>query len=747
MAEQDRTLAGPVVSRRSVLKGAAAAGALTFAPPLHLAARAAGPGLTAGAASTDITPANGGEMFGYVRPDMRVEGVSIRLQAHALVLDDDERKIALVAVDLGAPMVKSAVVDRVRHAGFDERTVLLAATHTHAGPNDADDWIAHQIATAIVDADSRRVPARAAWATVQLHDANVNRSVEAHLANHGMDLTPGFGEAHLDPHGPDHTRDVDLRVLRVEALNGVPIAAWTHFSAHPTTYIPSNTTFSADFPGIATRRFARAFRGPRPVVMFSNGVEGDLITWFDDYNQHAVADRIGLRVAAAIGRGWQEAGSRLSSTFPVDARVTTATYAGQEVAPGRRVASYVGYWGASFFGGAKNGPSIFYEVPGTEGRRRPAALADPVHGRKIIAAPAPWSPNLEVQAIRAGDRLLLAVPGEPTTEAGRRMRAAASPAAPDTVTDIAIVALANGFHGYFTTPEEYDQQHYEGGHTVFGKWSSLLLEETHAGLAAALAGESLAAPRPEGSAPDPVTAPTGDGADDARLVNPPSPVVARMETVTFRWDGSPQGRDRLVDEAFIVLEREVDGVWRAIDDDYSGWAFVWTEDRGRYTARYEFGPGHGTGRHRFRVRSGRYRLVTSAFEVIRSSGLIVRGAVIESQGRTLVFHAQNPPPDPEAHMRTRPVVPAGGTLRFAVDGRERTARWDGERRAWVAPAANVRDGTDLTIPPGGLVDRHGNISGRQHITVGELRPVRWPPPIGPAGGRTPGPFGVGTWPP
>ncbi len=37
-----------------------------------------------------------------------------------------------------------------------------------------------------------------------------------------------------------------------------------------------------------------------------------------------------------------------------------------------------------------------------------------------------------------------------------------------------MVGLANGYIGYLMTPEEYDQQHYEGGHTVYGKWTSLL---------------------------------------------------------------------------------------------------------------------------------------------------------------------------------------------------------------------------------------------------------------------------------
>jgi neutral ceramidase len=43
-----------------------------------------------------------------VRPDIHADGVALRLFAHALVLDDGERKIALVSVDLGEPMVRKS---------------------------------------------------------------------------------------------------------------------------------------------------------------------------------------------------------------------------------------------------------------------------------------------------------------------------------------------------------------------------------------------------------------------------------------------------------------------------------------------------------------------------------------------------------------------------------------------------------------------------------------------------------------
>lgn len=607
------------LSRRTVLKGAAAGAVLAAVPGIRLPARAAGLGLTAGAGRADITPANGGNFFGYVRPDMFADGVSLRLFSSALVLDDGERKVALVSVDLGAPhTVRDEVVERLRPHGFDRDTILLAATHTHAGPDDMGSWIASQIARSVVAADQARRPARAGWAATDVDDANRSRSIEAHLANHGIDTAVGTGSPELDPEGPDHARDLRLRMLRVDTLDGAPLAAWAHFSVHPTCYIPANTTFSADCSGSATRRFEAAFGDAAPMAIFTNGNEGDLIPVYDDYNQHAVSDSTGARIAAGMRRAWAAAGDRLSATLPVDARANVVRYEGQEVEPGKRVARQA-LFGVPFLGGGMNGPSPFYEL-GLEGKRRPAALADPVHGRKIIAAPAPWSSDVEVQAVRVGPALLLTVPGEPTVETGRRIRAAAMEHAPDGIEDAMIVGLANGMHGYFTTPEEYDQQHYEGGHTVFGKWTILPVVHEHAALSERLAA-GLSSPRSAAGTPRAeVAPPVGGGAARGRWIDPPAGVVERMTTCSWSWQGGARGADRPVDEAFLRVERlSGGGQWVAYDDDL-GTGTVWQERLGRYRARYEVprdapeglyrGPGHRRPLHvdvRGRPRGGLHR--------------------------------------------------------------------------------------------------------------------------------------------
>jgi neutral ceramidase len=88
--------------------------------------------------------------------------------------------------------------------------------------------------------------------------------------------------------------------------------------------------------------------------------------------------------------------------------------------------------------------------------------------------------RLPLQAIRINDLLLIALPGEFTTEMGNRIMASAQQtarASHQKVQETAIIGLANEYSSYFTTPEEYDVQDYEGSSTLFGPRSGPFIEK------------------------------------------------------------------------------------------------------------------------------------------------------------------------------------------------------------------------------------------------------------------------------
>jgi hypothetical protein len=155
------------------------------------------------------------------------------------------------------------------------------------------------------------------------------------------------------------------------------------------------------------------------------------------------------------------------------------------------------------------------------------------------------------------------------------------------------------------------------------------------------------------------------------------------------------------------------------------------------------------GRYRVRVVSGAAELTTRSFRIAPSAGLIVRGVRAERSdgGTRLIVSAQNPPPDPEAALLWRPLSPAGGSALLRIGTRTLSASWDRREGGWVtAPGPPVADGAPVRVLR--LRDGYGNrIRGATDVRVGELAPAEWPPNIGVGGGRTPGPFGEGVFPP
>ena len=716
-----------------------------------VATAAPAPTLRAGAAQVDITPKLGGTTLGYVRPDMAVDGVHTRLTGRALVLQDGDTKVAMLATDLGFPLDKDKVVARVADLGYTHATILYTGTHTHSGPESLSDWQVQQLADAIRRADKARRPAKAAWGTSVVHGVARNRSIEAHLADHGQDLTYGQGNAGDDPEGALHTVDDVLRVLRVDGTDGTPLAAWLEFPVHLTTSTPYNTLWDSEIAGPTLTHLTEKVHTPGFVGLYANGASGDLQPVFDSWNPQTLMDLHGRRLAGGAYAAWQGAGGRLDAHLPVDLRWTKACYCGQEVEPGKSVSSDP-VFGLPFLGGSEDGASIFHEPLATEGRRRPAALADPVHGRKIPVVPSrPLGVHdtvPEVQVLRLGDRVLLNAPGEPAVEMARRLVHAVDDVLPRGVEEAFVVGLANGYLGYLTTPEEYEQQHYEGGHTVYGTWTSLLMRNVLRDLVGTLrSGKPAPAPYEAASlgGTDPGTRDVGDGGVQGAIVTQPAASVARHGLVEVSWTGGAEGVDRPVDTPFLVLERRTGTGWARVDTDL-GARFVWDQNGDTYSARYDVPRDAALGAHRLRIVSGSYTLTTRTFEVVRATSLRVLGARLD--GSTLVLTAQNPKPDAKRSVAWRPKSPTGGTLRFGVGGRTFTASYDATRQAWTAPARGLRNGALVVVPAGGLVDGAGNRSGAAvTLTVGKVAPADWPPNIGVGGGRAPGPFGEGSVPP
>jgi len=89
------------------------------------------------------------------------------------------------------------------------------------------------------------------------------------------------------------------------------------------------------------------------------------------------------------------------------------------------------------------------------------------HVREGRLDEAPWIAQvLRLQVTRVGPLLLVGIPFEASTVAGRRIRELMH--RHFDVEHVLVVSYTNGYAGYCTTFEEYRVQHYEAGYTLFG---------------------------------------------------------------------------------------------------------------------------------------------------------------------------------------------------------------------------------------------------------------------------------------
>ncbi|MGH2837632.1 MAG: hypothetical protein ACRDJY_04685, partial [Thermoleophilaceae bacterium] len=236
--------------------------------------------------------------------------------------------------------------------------------------------------------------------------------------------------------------------------------------------------------------------------------------------------------------------------------------------------------------------------------------------------------------------------------------------------------------------------------------------------------------------------PAGDS--EGSLTEEPPEAVTRFDSLSIAWTGSPMGVDRPVDQPFVSLERMVRGQWQTSDTDL-GLAFIWREESGDYSARYEVPGSQPLGQHRLHVHSAAYDLTSRPFAVRRSSALKLRG-VLKRRKRLLVV-AQNAVPDPERAILWRSTVPAGGKAVIRIGKRKLKATWRPRRLAYVVkPPFRVRKGRRVTVLR--VKDAYGNrVAGKSRVRVGALAPLEWPENIGTGDGRTPGPLGEGNFPP
>lgn len=391
-------------------------------------------GLRAGAARVCITPPVGIELSGYLLRDQPSTGIHDDLYARALVLEEGDTRLCLVACDLIGLQEESVAQVRAlaaASAAVDPANILVACTHTHGGPATLflrhcgtqeavfQEVLLRQIAGAVKIACDSLQPARLSFGSAECHLAQCRR-------------------AGRQPDG--HPYDPEVLVLRVDDANGQPIAGVANYACHAVVLGYENRQVTADFPGVVAARMEHDTGAP---FLFLQGACGDLNPRVR--GNFADRERAGNWLAGAVL-------SAFHAAAPLAAPPTLAIAAETVVLPWDEI------------------PRAEVEAVGEQYRRELSSPDDPT--RRVAAAFVAWSEatlaalesdtipphgRAEAQLIRVGDVYIAGAPGELFMALGREIKEGLAPGR------TLVAAYANGEVGYLFTRQAATEGGYEAG--------------------------------------------------------------------------------------------------------------------------------------------------------------------------------------------------------------------------------------------------------------------------------------------
>jgi neutral ceramidase len=596
--------------------------------------------LLVGRGLSDITgePAECG-MLGYGKADQQTEGIHTRQRSRAFVIaeGEDGPRVLLVVNDLPLMFdsVHREVLRRLRDLYGETYTatnVMLTATHTHCAPGGYSHHLLYNsntkgfrpktfgalvdgIVEAVTRAHADLAPSELVLTHGELHDASVNRSRLAFDRNPESDRA-FFPEA-IDP------QTTLLRIVR----DGRTVGAINWFPTHNTSMTNRNRLISSDNKGYAGYHWERVVEGvdyvadadnhPRFIGAFAQTNAGDMspnlnlrpgsgptddeventrIIGSRQYEAAAgLAARPGVSVAGPIAARqvyMDMAGVTVGPEFTGDGRTHTTS------GPDGGSASFAGAWAdGPAFPGFREGRNPWWDWPSALAYRLSPRLRDSQAPKGILLPGSVVNrflpvvaDRVPVQLLRIGPLYLIGIPGEVTITAGLRLRRTVAAIVGADLPDVLVAGYSNGYIHYVTTPEEYEEQQYEGASTLFGRWELPALQQTVAALAASLqsgVAQSAGAPAPDlsrrqrarGDRSGPDAAPPGATFGD--VVVEPRPAYGAGQRVTVVFVGAHPNNDLHRGGTYLEVQRLDPGGWRTIYDD-GDWStrFRWSRAKG-----------------------------------------------------------------------------------------------------------------------------------------------------------------------
>ena len=397
-------------------------------------------GLKAGVGRAIITPPVGFKLAGYgSRVDDSV-GVHDDLYAKALALDDGNKKIIIVSCDLIG--VHKELVDNVRENckdfGISRESIMVAATHTHAGPD-----ILKSDGNYLADLQ-KSILSAICMALNSLNEAKIGFGRGEAVIGHNR-RNPEK-EYFLRP-WPEGVKDTEVLVLRVDdAHSNQAMAVLVNYACHPVVLGSTNLLISRDYPGYALN-VIESVKYEDVLSLFLNGccgninpvntegghtvIKGEIVTGDALFRE---AERLGNILGAEALKVLDQ--TETDSDITVDAARKEVSLPLREDIP-ERILKFL-----------KEGKSPY---------RRAIE-----RGGELLT---------EVHVLRIGDNAIVGLPGEVFTEYGLEIKEK-SPFRYTLVSE-----LANDSFGYIPTPEAYEEGGYEPTASIVAPGSGEIIRD------------------------------------------------------------------------------------------------------------------------------------------------------------------------------------------------------------------------------------------------------------------------------
>ncbi len=553
----------------------------------------------AGATRVDITPQLGLPPFGFslAAKHDQFRGVRTRLWARVIVIEDTNgERLAMIGLDLGcaSSLLHWSVAKKVAEStGLGVDRILMAATHTHSGPSgycsaaiynrfgSPSLWTSFDpaltakltklIADGIEEAVRSLAKAKCRAGQREILNLTYNRSSAAYEANPGVS------------NDQEPLVDRTMTMVRIDRADDQgTIAAWIVFAGHPAIVGTGNDLWHGDVFGIASLLLEQEFSkgsDPPPVFALANGTEGDVSflpkdreRGQEDGQDHEVALRRGGELALEAKALFEDLGRGRGGSIELAHAYKEIALRGANAGQGKRLCANAQF-GMAVGAGAEDGRSCLHPCLVREGQRRLFPLGCqaekspflwPLQG---IFPKQDWPSIAPLQVFRLGDVYFLATPFEATTMSGQQIRRAfAKTIGCDPEKNVVLISLANDYHGYCTTQQEYAKQHYEGASTLYGPHVADFLEKEFSALAASFS--------PGPPTVDVSTTRTFFPGRPRPITRDPSGVcvgrygrrvIPGNTTITFEWiDTHPENIDIRSGPLVTVQQQGTNGAWDSL---------------------------------------------------------------------------------------------------------------------------------------------------------------------------------------